>query len=53
MDFYSSDDNSSGSEEESDHLNKQSPLLVVHPMNGEPNTRGNNHSGMYHGLPHY
>ena len=36
MDFYSSDDNSSDSKEDSDHLNYLSPLSVVHPMNGGP-----------------
>ena len=35
MDFYSSDDHSSDSEEDSDHLHSLSPLSVVHPMNRE------------------
>ena len=38
MDFYSSDDNSSDSEDDQDHLNYRSPLSVVCPMNGGPNT---------------
>ena len=35
MDFYSSDDHSSDSEEDSDHLNYLCPLSVVHPMKRE------------------
>ena len=39
MDFYSSEDNSSDSNEDSDHLNYLSPLSVVHPMNGGQNQK--------------
>ena len=38
MDFYSTDDNCSDSEDDLVHLNQKSPLSVVHPMNGGTNT---------------
>ena len=34
MDFYSSNDNSSDSKDDPDHLNWRGPLSVVHHING-------------------
>ena len=50
MDYYSSDEHFSDSGEESDHLNKLSPLQLVTPMNREATYMQPGHSGTHHGL---
>ena len=52
-DFHSSDDNSTDSKDDLDHLNLEEPSLSSVPHEWGAKHKGSNHGGTYHGLSHH